>query len=87
VVSVTLSFAVEELGDVVGGVAVCPGYAVSVDVEGGGRSGVAEALGDGDDGDAVKPRYPPDTVDSTDGVALSTTDTRKSRDRDLQKGR
>jgi len=33
-----LSFAVEEFGDVVGGVAVCAGYAVSVDVEGGGRS-------------------------------------------------
>ena len=48
-----LSSAVEECWDVVGGVAICAGYAVSVDVEGGGRSGVAESLRDGDDGDAV----------------------------------
>ena len=34
-------------------VAICAGYAVSVDVEGGGRFGVAESLRDGDDGDAV----------------------------------
>ena len=48
-----LSSAGEEFGDVVGGGAICAGYAVSVDVEGGGRSGMAESLGDGDDGDAV----------------------------------
>jgi hypothetical protein len=42
-----------EVGDEAGGVAVGDGDAVSVHVEGGGGSGVAEALGDGDDGDAV----------------------------------
>ncbi len=35
----------QEFSDVVGCVAICAGYAVSVDVEGGGRSGVAESLG------------------------------------------
>jgi hypothetical protein len=48
-----LSSAFEEFCDVVGGVAICAGNAVSVDVESGGRSGVAESLGDSDDGDAV----------------------------------
>lgn len=50
---VLFSSVVEEFGDVVGGVAIRAGYAVSVDVQGGGRSGVAESLGDCDDGDPV----------------------------------